>query len=187
MKIADIEEALKFARASPYGFVDTRNKSKKASFLSQNTPGELNRHKLFTARNGRIGFALNRKKDLQNVFNNSKFRGGGDEAMISAIKSGATTLDAFDPYLPRYYKRFGFVVAGRVPFNDQYAPQGWNYEKFGRPDVVLMVYKGGSRQTIEHRVDTFKPYQGEGKVFSSYDEAERAQKAEVRRAERMNR
>lgn len=25
-----------------------------------------------------------------------------------------------------------------MKWNDKYAPDGWNYEKFGRPDIVFM-------------------------------------------------
>lgn len=177
--ISEIFEALKFSQTSPYGFVTGRNRSKRSAFLSQNDPRELTKHDLYTARGGRIGYAMDPSNDLQNLYNNSPFKGGGKEALIHAIKNGGSTLDAFDPFLPRLYKQHGFVVTGRMKFNPEFAPAGWDFEKNGSPDVVFMAYNGGPRQTIERRVGTFPPYNPsrEGQYHNSYDEAKAAQRA----------
>jgi hypothetical protein len=179
-----LEEALKFNRSSPYGFVGARNTSKNPAFLSQNEPRDLANHNLYLGRNGKVGYAMDQGKDLQNVFNNNRNFKGGRDAMIDAIKNGATTLNCFDGALPIFYKQHGFVVTGRVPFNDEYAPHGWDYNKYGRPDVVFMIYDGGARQTIEQRVGKFSPYQkGEGKYYTSYEAARKAQRAEIMRGQ----
>ncbi len=171
-----IEEALKFHRSSPYGFVGSRDSSKRLAYLWQKPSRELTNYDLNIARNGHVGYAMDQSKDLKNVFNNSNFRGGGQAVVLDAIKNGATTLDCYDGFLPNFYNKFGFVVAGRVPFNNEFAPTNWDYGKNGRPDLVFMVYHGGPRDSIEQRVGRFPKYRlGEGPTFSSYDEAKRAQ------------
>lgn len=68
-------------------------------------------------------------------------------SLFSKAALTGTALDCFDigGKLPTMYGLFGFVPVARVPFNDEYAPPGWPYDRLGRPDVVLMVKKAGPR------------------------------------------
>ncbi len=128
-----------FKRVSPNEFTKTRDRSKRQSFLSPTPASELQNHELYVTQSG-AGYALSPEKDLQGVFNNSETKGAGREAVIHAIGSGTKTLDCFDDFLPKYYARFGFKETKRVSWDDQYAPEGWDYAKNGRPDVVYMEY-----------------------------------------------
>jgi hypothetical protein len=58
-------------------------------------------------------------------------------------------------YLPKIYETAGFRPVARLPWNDDYAPPGWNKETFakynnGEPDVVFFVhdpeYFGGAKE-----------------------------------------
>lgn len=131
-----------FEPVTPEEFVAERAKNKRTNFLSPTPIDELKDHQLFMTKN-RVGYALSPEGDLQGVFNNSGTKGAGEEAVIHALQNGATTLDAYDGHLPDYYSRFGFELKNTEPFNDKYAPRGWNYEKEGRPDVVYMGYPEG--------------------------------------------
>lgn len=100
--------------------------------------------RFFLNENG-AGYIIDHEGDLQAVFNASDVRGMGRAALEEAIANGAVKLDAFDVpkeiagvNLPEYYGQFGFVEVDRMPWNDAYAPQGWDYEKYGRPDIVFM-------------------------------------------------
>ncbi len=73
------------------------------------------------------------------------------------IKMGGIKLDNFDGYLTKTYKKNGFRVAARIPFNEEYAPEGWNKEAHGTPDVVFMVYDPNSNLDIEEK--TFEDYE----------------------------
>jgi len=75
------------------------------------------------------------------------------------VKIGGKKLDNFDGYLTKLYEKNGFRVVSRVPFNEEYAPEGWNKEKHGTPDVVAMVYDPEGKLDIEE------------KTFDDYDEA----------------
>lgn len=65
----------------------------------------------------------------------------GDKVIEAAIKAGGVKLDNFAlPNLMKIYTRNGFREVSRLPFNEEFAPDGWNKEKDGTPDVVAMVY-----------------------------------------------
>lgn len=62
-----------------------------------------------------------------------------------ATALGGRRLDCFDTVLPDLYADAGFVPVARLKWNDEYAPDGWDYDTFrafndGRPDVVFMAY-----------------------------------------------
>ena len=62
-----------------------------------------------------------------------------------ATRLGGRRLDCFDTVLPTLYADAGFVPVARLAWNDDYAPDGWDYQQFGRfnggrPDVVFMAY-----------------------------------------------
>lgn len=65
-----------------------------------------------------------------------------------ATRLGGRRLDCFDTVLPTLYADAGFVPVARLAWNDDYAPDGWDYQQFsrfngGRPDVVFMAYDPG--------------------------------------------
>ena len=65
--------------------------------------------------------------------------GVASELLKLAIKAGGCKLDNFDGYLTRIYEKHGFVIADRVSFDPNFAPNGWKLETCGCPDVVYMV------------------------------------------------
>ncbi|WP_233365469.1 hypothetical protein [Rhodococcus globerulus] len=91
------------------------------------------------------------------------------QSMIrQATRLGGHRLDCFDTVLPDMYADAGFVPVARLAWNDDYAPDGWDYQLFdtfngGRPDVVFMAYNpdrvggiytpgaGGVRRRLGHR------------------------------------
>ena len=91
--------------------------------------------------------------DIKGVFKSkdSKAEKVADKILEEAVNNGGTKLDNFDNYLTRIYKRNGFRVASRTPFNEEFAPDGWNKEKHGTPDVVAMVYDPESKLDIEEK------------------------------------
>jgi hypothetical protein len=127
---ADAEQFLAAARANP-----------RQAFLTENTPADLAGHRLFLSEDGHTGYAISPEGDLQNVFRNpGGVQGSGRTAVEQAVENGATTLDAFDGILPDMYHDVGFRETGRLRWNDEYVPAGWDYAKYGRPDVVFMAH-----------------------------------------------
>ena len=75
------------------------------------------------------------------------------------IKMGGIKKDNFDGYLTKQYEKNGFKVVSRTPFSEEHAPEGWNKEKHGTPDVVFMVHDPEGKLDIKE------------KTFGSYDDA----------------
>jgi hypothetical protein len=81
-------EKLTFKTATPEEFIEQRDKSTKAQFLSPYTADDLAGKELYMTGDG-VGYALTPEKDLVNVFNNSNRKGAGREAVVDAIGRGA--------------------------------------------------------------------------------------------------
>ena len=107
------------------------------------------------------GVVVSKDGDIKGLFKrvSSKAKGVAQKLLQKAIDAGGNKLDNFDTYLTPIYKKAGFRVVSRIPFNEEYAPEGWNKEKHGTPDVVAMVYDPNNELDIEER------------TFDDYDEA----------------
>ena len=126
-------------------------------FLTEHTPDELAGAKVFLSEDGQAGFVVTREGDLQNVFRNPGGQPGAGRAAVElALQNGAKTLDAYDGFLPGMYGDAGFAEVGRMKFIDEYAPEGWDFEQYGRPDIIFMAHGA-------------KPQQG--RYFTDWDEA----------------
>ena len=84
------------------------------------------------------GFAVDKGGDIISVHNNSPLRGLGRPLIQLAKKVGGNKLDHYDiAKLNEVYGNEGFKETSRMDWDDQYAPEKWDYEKSGRPDVVM--------------------------------------------------
>ena len=81
----------------------------------------------------------------------NKVKGVADKILKKAVDLGGIKLDNFDNYLTDIYERNGFRVVSRTPFNEEYAPKGWNKETDGTPDVIAMVYDPDNVIDIEEK------------------------------------
>jgi hypothetical protein len=131
-----------FKSVSPEEFITQRNKSKRPQYLSELNPEDIRHHQLYTNPEGTTGVAIDPHGDIQNVFNNGGPQGAGAHAVAHAIANGGRTLDAYDHFLPAYYRQFGFNETGRMKFNRAYAKSNWDFEKDDEPDVVFMGWNG---------------------------------------------
>lgn len=126
------------------------------------TPEEYSQMKMFLSEDGLSGVAVKPDGDIVSVFVNPNAKaanyigkgGGRGHALVELAKqNGGTKLDAFDTYLPDFYKKHGFEETGRDVWNEQYKPEGWNkdfYKQYnnGEPDVVYMQLKQASPDDI---------------------------------------
>ncbi|NGP05675.1 hypothetical protein G6038_09290 [Rhodococcus sp. 14C212] len=93
--------------------------------------------------------------------------GVAQSMLRQATALGGRRLDCFDTVLPKLYADAGFVPVARLTWNDDYAPDGWNYETYrrynnGRPDVVFMAYDPSAVGSLYER--------GAGKYVTDYDD-----------------
>ena len=57
-----------------------------------------------------------------------------------AFKHGAKFGDCYGEFLANYYMKSGFIVVGKIKFDTlDDNPATWDYEKFGKPDVYMMM------------------------------------------------
>ncbi|MDR3560468.1 MAG: hypothetical protein P4N59_03355 [Negativicutes bacterium] len=134
-----VAENAEFKPVSAETFIAARDKSTKRPFLTPYTADEMKGWQHYLTDDG-VGFALTPEKDMVGVFNNSGKPDAGAKAVTLAIAKGAKTADAIAGYLDRYYNGFGFNIKESVPWDDKLAPRGWDYAKYGRPNVVFLEY-----------------------------------------------
>lgn len=156
-------------------FLAARDKSSKPENFSELSRDVLDSSTKYLSADGKSGCLLTPDGDLGNVFNNGGPSGAGIAAVLRAIEDGAQTLDCYEDFLPRLYSQVGFVATAKMKWNDEYAPPNWDYNKNGRPDVIIMSYQGGDRSTIRQRVGSFKPYEElpDDKYTADFDAAKR--------------
>jgi len=117
----------------------------KSHGLTEYATDDYNKFKTAISVDKTTGYAIKPDGELVSVFN-SGVKGQGEASVVEAIENGATKLDAFGP-LKSYYERFGFKEKSRLKWDDQYAPEGWDYAKNGRPDIVFMeLEKNGNKE-----------------------------------------
>jgi GNAT superfamily N-acetyltransferase len=97
-------------------------------------------YECFVGDGGLYGVAIAKDGDIISVFKNPIFqqKGVADVLIEFAKQKGGKKLDCFDGFLTKLYSKFGFKEKTRMTWDDQYAPNNWNYERDGRPDVVMM-------------------------------------------------
>lgn len=128
-------------------FLESLNSSTRKPFLSKYTAEELKNHNVQTYQlNGyHIGYALKPDEDgvdIISVHNNEpNIKGVGDALLESAKANGGTKLDHYDGFLSDLYSKHGFEEYDRYKWDDQYADPNWDYERYGRPDVILRKLK----------------------------------------------
>jgi N-acetyl-anhydromuramyl-L-alanine amidase AmpD len=95
---------------------------------------------------------LSPEGDIQNVYNNGGPKGDAAYVLAHAITQGGRTLDCYDDYLPKLYRQFGMKETGRMTFNPDFAPPGWDHVKDDSPDVVFMGWDGYPEGSPERAV-----------------------------------
>ena len=105
--------------------------------------------------NGLAGVAIgtegSEKGNIFGVFKNPRSRAKRASAslLIEAIAQGGNKLDCYDGFLTDTYSRLGFVPVARVAWSDAYhTDDGWNYERDGRPEVIVFAHNGDSAETV---------------------------------------
>jgi hypothetical protein len=132
---------------TPDAFKASISKSKHDLMLTDYSPSDFAKMKLFKLQDADIGFALKdigdkKHAEIVAVYNNSGVKGIGDELIQAAIRQGGRYLDHFDGFLTDLYTRNGFVEYKRDPYNPDYDEGGNFKQKYGPRDVIYRVYKG---------------------------------------------
>lgn len=140
---------------------------------------EYAKMRLFVTDDGSSGIALS-DDEIVSAFSHrdSKYPNAAKSMLAVAVQQGGRRLDCYDTALPRIYSEAGFVPVARLKWNDDYAPDDWNYTVYsryngGRPDVVFMAHDPTS---VDSRYQN-----GSGRYVESYDDGIDAVRARLRR------
>lgn len=146
-KVIDLIKNNKFEVNRYESFVKSYKKGKRTTFLTNYTKDDLVNEgiKTYKVIGYNIGFALKPIEsgmEIVAVHNNEENIGGVGEILIkAAIKKGGNKLDHYDGFLSDFYEKLGFVEYARMKFKDEYADDNWDYEVYGRPDIVFRELK----------------------------------------------
>lgn len=112
--------------------------------VTAKTVEELQGAKMFLADEGRVGFAVMPDGEIASSFKfpGSSMKGALTEITRLAEKEGGTYRVVFDGPLIDIHRGNGWEVTERLEFDDQYAPEGWDFEERGRPDVLTLRRDG---------------------------------------------
>lgn len=124
---------------------------------------------------GKAGVAVKPDGDIISVFSNptSGRKKAVSTLLINALDAGGTKLDNFDGNLSQKYEQHGFIPVARVAFDREYAPDGWNYERDGTPDVIFWIHNGDTPEQVAQKVNTYEHYDtSKLPLFSDYDSAQ---------------
>lgn len=111
-----------------------------AGAVDVHTPEEYENCRMFLTEDGEAGFAIAEGDELASVFS-YEGKHAGNAVVAKAVELGARRLDCYDIeyMLPGLYGRHGFKPIAYVDWNDDYAPDGWDYSTLGCPRVLAMA------------------------------------------------
>lgn len=178
--------------------------------VSEETPESLSRMRLFVSPDGMAGAAL-ASDDATGEGNPPDYvtavckrdQCSWHHTAVSMVRAaagqGGKRLDCFNTFLPDIYREAGFCVVGRMTFDDQYAPETWDYQEMdkynhGRPDVVFMAvlskdireryrnYDAAAEEWDPHKWDT-NEWDSAVPRFDDYDQAQRHAREKAKSAD----
>lgn len=132
---------MRFMHVSADAFIAQRNQLRQPlqPFIDLHTADEYAAigTRLFLSEDRLSGFGVTADGSIISIF--SLARGRGDTIVAAAIAAGGTHLDCLGEHLRRLYERCGFQVVEQCEWNQEYAPDNWDYERFGQPHYYAMV------------------------------------------------
>ena len=137
--------------------VEAKKNNDFGAFVDESNPEDLAGKRLFVYNGGAMGFALEPDGNITNVFKNTDLtteKGTGHEMLMKALAEGGNRLDFFNGFLTKLYTSHGFIPVAKTDFVDEFAPEGWNYERDGRPPVVFAVHNGDSLETVQKKYES---------------------------------
>jgi len=122
-------------------FNNSLNAGQRGGFLTPYTEGQLSGMNLYKLKGKNAGFAVKPDGDIVSVHNNSDLGGLAGEFMKKAVEVGGNKLDHFDGFLSGLYRKYGFTDVYEVyQWNDEYAPDSWQFEPVDAMNASTSVY-----------------------------------------------
>lgn len=164
--------------ATPEEFYEAIGKAKQknahGAFVTQHSIEDYQEMKLFITIDGQAGIAITKDNNIVSIFNGGEKRGVLKTLLPLAIENGGRKLDNYNSdKLSAMYEMYGFNPVSQTKFNSKFAPDDWNYERDGEPNIVFWIHNGDSAEDVVLNfgrylvpwdcVVSFETYDGAGK------------------------
>lgn len=149
-----------------------RNSQRFGELVNARTPSDLSNARLYLSKNGFAGCAVESNGNITAVFKHQMTVGDWipDIILLTALSFGGDRLDCYAgdmlggdtyekriSYLPILYRRYGFVPVARVPFNADFAIDGF-VERFGVRDILVFAHNGDSPELVAKTIGRYKQF-----------------------------
>lgn len=142
------------------------------AFVTQHTVEEYKDMRLFTTLDGTAGIAITNDNNIVSIFNGGEKKGVLKTLLPLAIKNGGRKLDNYNsPKLSSLYELYGFNPVSKVEFNSKFAPDDWNYQRDGEPDIVFWIHNGDSAEDVVINFGRYVVPWDWVTAFDTYEEA----------------
>ncbi len=164
--------------ASPEEFYNAIGRAKANNpygpFVTQHEIEDYKKMRLFITLDGTAGIAITEDNNIVSVFNGGEKHGVLKTLLPLAIEQGGRKLDNYNsPKLSAMYELYGFNPVSKVRFNSAFAPDDWNYERDGEPDVVFWIHNGDSAEDVVLNFGRYMVPWDAVQEFLTYEEAEK--------------
>lgn len=162
--------------ATPEEFYEAIGKAKQenphGAFVTQHTLEEYQDMRLFITLDGTAGIAITSDNNIVSIFNGGEKRGVLKTLLPVAIENGGRKLDNYNSQkLSSMYELYGFNPISKVKFDSRFAPDDWNYERDGEPDVVFWIHNGDHAEDVVLNFGRYLVPWDAVQEFATYDEA----------------
>ena len=162
--------------ATPEEFYEAIGRAKSTNehgaFVTQHSVDEYREMKLFVTLDGTAGIAITSDSNIVSIFNGGEKRGVLKTLLPLAIKNGGKKLDNYNSRkLSAMYELYGFNPVSKVKFDSRFAPDDWNYERDGEPDVVFWIHNGDSAEDVILNFGRYIVPWDAVEEFATYEEA----------------
>lgn len=151
-----------------------KKNNKHGAFVTKHPIDEYENMKLFITTDGSAGIAITSDNNIVSIFNGGEKRGVLKTLLPLAIGQGGRKLDNFNSEkLSAMYELYGFNPVSKTKFNCEFAPDDWNYERDGEPDIVFWVHNGDSAEDVVLNFGRYNVPWEAVQEFSTYEKAEK--------------
>lgn len=118
------------------------------------------------------GVAIEDDGNIVSLFSRGVLRGVIKTLLPVAIEAGGKKLDNYSSKkLSAMYEMYGFIPVSKVLFDRDYAPDNWNYERDGEPDIVFWIHNGESAADVVINLGSYMAEWDSIPEFPTYEEA----------------
>lgn len=144
------------------------------AFVTQHPIDEYKKMKyLFLSLDETAGIAITTDNNIVSIFNGGEKKGILKTLLPVAIEKGGRKLDNFGSgKLCSFYELYGFNPVSKTKFNAVFAPDDWNYDRDGTPDIVFWIHNGDSASDVVINFGRYTVPWDSVEEFSTYEEAE---------------